>query len=1110
MRLALVAGLAAPAAALLHKKHGHKAHEHSVISQTAAHRAAGEKLGLRGLKTDADVEMEKKRMNEEMQKMNDEKAQIDAKLKEAGAYDALHKSSLQGETGKFQKEYTKMKEDAHKKSLHLTQDQALDMLKSKIPEGERKQLSLIMQGGKAKEEDKTMYVKAVTTLNDMYLSIDDERITTLTTCSVELFDAYRTIYWHFDTIRQLSTMIGEAWSDIIKAANSRWMTWFEKKKEEEKLDGIKAAQATYMGQLEEDLANKQADVALYKFIIGAVEGQCNKAGLLQMDKKSVEARQKCSEHCAAQGQSTVNSALLNVFADPQVMEQAQKNLGEHAQKSLAQTVKNIRAAQHEEVASKYSSFLQKSSKPSQPWVISDGQGCGCGTIEDMGCDTMLTLIGQELECNKQRVREQEGVIQKQEDEDKKAREEQNDVIESLEKTMENQYTLIVNSHNEMMQYYPARWQHIWKLIHFWWGTREKRFACYLKLFELENNYFCAIKHIRGYMRDLALEAFGAEKDAVQDCQADDHMFPTGDCLYPGGQEHVDCIDGDSVPSDPDKLPKQDWTRTLIAAPDQDEKLTEAMGNTTIAMPCPNTMVMNMKCNTFLCPSDCEVSEWSDFSTCTSDCDGGYQQRTRQIIKTPRNGGAKCPDTSESQDCNTHPCDVDCVLHEDWSADKGCLQACTYFGENRFELLHKHIKEEAQGKGECPEKHHESRVMESPCAPRSCNHDEVCNDVMDLVIAYECSATVSRLGCWFMASFVVQLLQKMPSVSWGLPTLKIALVKFGNGMSKKVPGTKDSYYVQEAVQLSPLTTETGSLPGRMYGDIIGLWTGKSKYHLGFNNIGQAFKLAQSILDDSDRTEGSVIADKKLLVLTKGKRAGCTVVKGVAEGMKEKDIAIDLILFSQTYHINPAEYEVLEEAVSFPHKAHMHVFGAMSKLNDWGYRYQMAQRIIPKVCPDAISPWKSLQTLCDQRVQLLHRGRTCHNWTKKLSDGVVTLSECRNKAFEKGYKGFVYTDVSGDDAATECNCVTHPEDGKKAQVNEKKQAIEETCTHVPDYGKDKPEEHKGWMKQELAAGNGDLTSHYAVLESGNDCPRAWGSYRRYMFQNTYKPEAFSVSG
>merc|ERR1719330_122179 len=62
-------------------------------------------------------------------------------------------------------------------------------------------------------------------------------------------------------------------------------------------------------------------------------------------------------------------------------------------------------------------------------------------------------------------------------------------------------------------------------------------------------------------------------------------------------------------------------------------------------------------------------------------------------------------------------------------------------------------------------------------------------------------------------------------------------------------------------------------------------------MGFNNIGQAFATAAKVLDMSDRTEGDVIADKKLLVLTKGKRAGCTVVKTVAEGLKEKDVAID---------------------------------------------------------------------------------------------------------------------------------------------------------------------------------------------------------------------------
>jgi len=169
------------------------------------------------------------------------------------------------------------------------------------------------------------------------------------------------------------------------------------------------------------------------------------------------------------------------------------------------------------------------------------------------------------------------------------------------------------------------------------------------------------------------------------------------------------------------------------------------------------------------------------------------------------------------------------------------------------------------------------------------------------------------------------------------------------------------------------------------------------------------------------------------------------------------------------------------------------GAFVNLIDWGFRRSQTQFLIPKLCPNAISKSHTLQTLCDKRVQLLHRGRTCHDWTLKLSDSPVSLEDCRNKAFAKGYEGFIWTDVSDQENAEESNCMTHPEDGKKAQSNDAGLPLESTCNYVPDYDedgtKDKPDSWKGWLNQDLAAGNGETTSHYAVLKSASDCPSPW---------------------
>merc|ERR1740117_734188 len=120
--------------------------------------------------------------------------------------------------------------------------------------------------------------------------------------------------------------------------------------------------------------------------------------------------------------------------------------------------------------------------------------------------------------------------------------------------------------------------------------------------------------------------------------------------------------------------------------------------------------------------------------------------------------------------------------------------------------------------------------------------------MDLVIAYECSNSVTQLGCWFMASFVVELMKKMPASAYGFPTLSIGLVKFGNGMSLPDPNTPGNFYVQDAWTLSPLSTDHTAISANLWNDVAKLWTvgqsaasigqesrGEDYWQLGYNNM-----------------------------------------------------------------------------------------------------------------------------------------------------------------------------------------------------------------------------------------------------------------------------------
>eukprot|EP01084_Bolivina_argentea_P217963 369977_1 len=61
------------------------------------------------------------------------------------------------------------------------------------------------------------------------------------------------------------------------------------------------------------------------------------------------------------------------------------------------------------------------------------------------------------------------------------------------------------------------------------------------------------------------------------------------------------------------------------------------------------------------PVDCTVSEWGEYGQCTVLCGGGTQTRSRTINIQPENGGAACPELSETQNCNEQPCAIDCVV-----------------------------------------------------------------------------------------------------------------------------------------------------------------------------------------------------------------------------------------------------------------------------------------------------------------------------------------------------------------------------------------------------------------------------------------------------------------
>lgn len=53
--------------------------------------------------------------------------------------------------------------------------------------------------------------------------------------------------------------------------------------------------------------------------------------------------------------------------------------------------------------------------------------------------------------------------------------------------------------------------------------------------------------------------------------------------------------------------------------------------------------------------DCQVGQWSEWSSCSVECGGGTQGRWRDVIESPVSNGQSCPKLEENQACNQQPC-----------------------------------------------------------------------------------------------------------------------------------------------------------------------------------------------------------------------------------------------------------------------------------------------------------------------------------------------------------------------------------------------------------------------------------------------------------------------
>jgi len=100
-----------------------------------------------------------------------------------------------------------------------------------------------------------------------------------------------------------------------------------------------------------------------------------------------------------------------------------------------------------------------------------------------------------------------------------------------------------------------------------------------------------------------------------------------------------------------------------------------------ACPWPHPMGETRGCTMGECISNCEMTSWNNWSSCSKSCNTGYQMRRREI-KTHAAHDYVCPSTQQTQRCNVMPCAIDCQ-ESAWGAWQQCDKSCGAGSKKRY-------------------------------------------------------------------------------------------------------------------------------------------------------------------------------------------------------------------------------------------------------------------------------------------------------------------------------------------------------------------------------------------------------------------------------------------
>merc|ERR1719217_610197 len=151
------------------------------------------------------------------------------------------------------------------------------------------------------------------------------------------------------------------------------------------------------------------------------------------------------------------------------------------------------------------------------------------------------------------------------------------------------------------------------------------------------------------------------------------------------------------------------------------------------------LVALKKCNLQPCPVDCKLEAWSGWSKCSAECGGGVQQRLREVTRASAYGGKPCGQTSQTRACNSQSCESDRELSE-WSKWSWCSKDCD--GGTRHRT--KHITKSPEGTGKCPGMWSKERLQYKSCNNMRCPA-LTCKNELDVVFLLDGSGSLGETG-----------------------------------------------------------------------------------------------------------------------------------------------------------------------------------------------------------------------------------------------------------------------------------------------------------------------------------------------------------------------------